>query len=216
MLIRNSLLSLVRSKGKTVLFSLLIIALTLMLSLGVCVWASIQQFLDEADDFYTTIGLVEYFGSDYPQDTYTDNAMVEDLASLDLSGIENDPATLLWESPARYYGYIEGFWRNDDHMADQSSSLIVVSSVTYNETYKKYIAFVTEVLNSYRVEVDDEILLDTDLGNFKSDRYYIVFGGTYEGRLPMLYLQTLNFSNPAALETGNRLPNALDITVETN
>ena len=119
MLIRNSLLSLVRSKGKTVLFSLLIIALTLMLSLGVCVWASIQQFLDEADDFYTTIGLVEYFGSDYPQDTYTDNAMVEDLASLDLSGIENDPATLLWESPARYYGYIEGFWRNDDHMADQ-------------------------------------------------------------------------------------------------
>ena len=97
----------------------------------------------------------------------------------------------------------------------KDSSLIVVSSVTYNETYKKYIAFVTEVLNSYRLEVDDEILLDTDLGNFKSDRYYIVFGGTYEGRLPMLYLQTLNFSNPAALETGNRLPNALDITVET-
>ena len=88
MLIRNSLLSLVRTKGKTFLFTLLIIALTLTLSLGVCVWASIQQFLDEADEFYTTIGLVEYIGRDYPQDTSIDPNMAEDLSRLDISAIE--------------------------------------------------------------------------------------------------------------------------------
>ena len=37
MLIRNSLLSLIRTKGKTLLFTLLILALTLTLALGVSV-----------------------------------------------------------------------------------------------------------------------------------------------------------------------------------
>ncbi len=50
-LIRNSLLSLVRTKGKTLLFALLILVLTLTLSLGVSVWASITQFLNDADEF---------------------------------------------------------------------------------------------------------------------------------------------------------------------
>jgi ABC-type lipoprotein release transport system permease subunit len=215
MLIRNSLLSLIRSKGKTALFSLLIFALTLMLSLGVCVWASIQQFLNEADEFYTTIGLVEYIGDGYPNDMLIDEMMVEDLTQLDISGIENDPATILWDGSARYFGYVDDFWRDDNFMADQSSSLIVVSSVRYNKTYGKYTAFVTEVLNSYQLEVDDEILLDLDFGNFKEDRYYVLFGGTYADWRPFTYFQPLDYSSPAALETGISLPSALDITVET-
>ena len=167
MLIRNSLLSLVRTKGKTFLFTLLIVALTLTLSLGVCVWASIQQFLDDADDFYTTIGLVEYIGRDYPQDTSIDPNMAEDLSSLDVSAIENDPATILWDDSARYYGFIDGFWRDDDFMSGQNNALIVVSSVTYNDTFNAYTAFVTRVLNSYKLEVDDEVLLDLILGHFR-------------------------------------------------
>jgi len=125
MLIRNSLLSLVRTKGKTFLFTLLIVALTLTLSLGVCVWASIQQFLDEADEFYTTIGLVEYIGRDYPQDTFIDQEMAEDLLDLDISGIESDPAACFGDGSARYYGFIDGFWRDDDFMSGQNNALIV-------------------------------------------------------------------------------------------
>ncbi len=215
MLVRNSLLSLIRSKGKTALFSLLIFALTLMLSLGVCVWASIEQFRDEADEFYTTIGLVEYIGNDYPNDMLIDEMMVEDLAQLDIPGIENDPATILWDGSARYFGYVDGFWRDDNFMDDQTSSLIVVSSVRYNETYKKYTAFVTEVLNSYLLEVDDEIFLDPDFGNFQEDHYYIVYGETYPDRHPFLNLRLGYFYYPAAVDTGINLPNAVDITVES-
>lgn len=215
MLIRNSLLSLVRTKGKTFLFTLLIVALTLTLSLGVCVWASIQQFLDEADEFYTTIGLVEYIGRDYPQDTFIDQEMAEDLSNLDIPGIESDPATLLWDGSARYYGYVDGFWRDDDFMSSQNNALIVVSSVTYNDTFNAYTAFVTRVLNSYQLEVDDEVLLDPDFGYLKEGHYYVIYGETYKARHPFLHLRPLEFSNEAALDTGIELPTVLDITVET-
>ena len=215
MLIRNSLLSLIRSKGKTALFSLLIIALTLILSLGVCVWASIEQFLDEADEFYTTIGLIEYIGNDYPQETLIDQKMVTDLPELDVSGIANDPATILWDDSARYFGLVDGFWRDDNFMDDQTSSLIVVSSVSYNKTYKKYTAYVTEVLNSYLVKVDSQILLDTEFGDLQPHHYYVLYGETYIGRLPFTYFRPGYYAYPAALDTGINLPSALDITVET-
>ena len=215
MLIRNSLLSLVRTKGKTFLFTLLIVALTLTLSLGVCVWASIQQFLDEADEFYTTIGLVEYIGRDYPQDTIIDPGLVEDLSSLDIAGIENDPATLLWDSSARYYGYVDGFWRDDDYMANKDNSLIIVSSVIYNPTFNAYSAFVTRVLNSSKLEVDEQIFLDPDFGLLEEGSYYVVYGETYNVRHPFLHLRPLQFVNEAAIETGIELPTIMNITVET-
>ena len=215
MLIRNSLLSLVRTKGKTFLFTLLIVALTLTLSLGVCVWASIQQFLDEADEFYTTIGLVEYIGRDYPQDTSIDPNMAEDLTSLDVSAIENDPATILWDDSARYYGFIDGFWRDDDFMSGQNNALVVVSSVTYNDTFNAYTAFVTRALNSYKLEVDDEVLLDPDFGALQEGHYYVVYGETYNARHPFLHLRPLVYSNDAASDTGIEIPTVLDITVET-
>ena len=215
MLIRNSLLSLIRSKGKTALFSLLIIALTLILSLGVCVWASIEQFLDEADEFYTTIGVVEYLGNDYPLDLIIDEDLAAYLVDVDISAVEDDPATILWDGSARYYGYVDGFWRDDGFMADQTNALIVINRVTYSETYKKYVAFVTEVLDSYTLEVDDQIFLDPSFGDFQYDRYYVVYGVTYEGHHPFSNMMPMPFYYPAAFDIGINIPNAMDITVET-
>ena len=139
-LIRNSLLSLVRTKGKTLLFALLILALTLTLSLGVSVWASITQFLNDADEFYKTIGLIEYIGQAYPQDDIVDAEMVADLVELDLSEIADDPATLLWDQTARYFGYVEGFKRDDKVTQVYQPALLVVSRVTYNTSYNAYTA----------------------------------------------------------------------------
>ncbi len=71
------------------------------------------NFLNDADEFYKTIGLIEYIGQAYPQDDIVDAEMVTDLAELDLSEIADDPATLLWDQTARYFGYVEGFKRDD-------------------------------------------------------------------------------------------------------
>ena len=97
MIFRNSMKSIFRSMGKTALFSLLIFALTLTFTLSVSVWMSVAQFLDKCDEFFTTIGLVEYMGSNYPGDTEHDSNMDEVLDSFDLSPIVDDDAILQWE-----------------------------------------------------------------------------------------------------------------------
>ena len=216
MLIRNSLLSLVRTKGKTILFTLLIIALTLTLSLGVSVWASIQQFLDDADDFYTTIGLVEYIGKNYPQDNVSDADMAAGLADLDLAEIENDPATLLWDSSSRYIGYVDGFKRDDKSSEVAKPSLLVISRVTYNESYNAYTAVVAETLYSSQIEDEGLVLLDNGFGALESDRFYVITGEGAAGKTPYIELSPVQFVNEAAAASGIHIPTVLDITVETD
>ena len=216
MLIRNSLLSLVRTKGKTLLFALLIFALTLVLSLGVSVWASIRQFLDDADDFYTTIGLVEYVGQNYPQDDVSDPEMAAELADLDFSGIENDPATLLWDPSARYFGYVEGFKRDDKTSERSTPALLVVSRVTYNESYNGYTAVVAKALYSSIIEDDSMILLASSYGAFEENHFYVVSGAAHMNRTPYVNLAPYEFYNEAAEASGIEIPMVLDITVETD
>ena len=216
MLIRNSLLSLVRTKGKALLFTLLIFALTLMLSLGVSVWASIRQFLDDADDFYTTIGLVEYVGQNYPQEGVSDPEMAADLADLDLSGIENDPAALLWDPSARYFGYVEGFKRDDKTSERSTPALVVVSRVTYNESYNGYTAVVAKTLYSSLIEDDSMVLLASSYGAFEENHFYVVSGAAHMNRTPYVNLAPSEFYNEAAAASGIEIPMVLDITVETD
>jgi len=214
-LIRNSLLSLVRTKGKTLLFALLIFALTLTLSLGVSVWASIRQFLDDADDFYKTIGLIEYIGQSYPEDLVSDPEMAADLADLDLSVVENDPATLLWDQTSRYFGYVEGFKRDDRVSQTFIPALIVVSRVTYSSSYNAYTAVVAESLYSSFIEKDDMILLLGGYGALQSDRYYVVSGMSYIDWSPYGILSPLPVTSLAAEDNDITIPSILDITVET-
>ena len=216
MLIRNSLLSLVRTKGKTFLFALLIFALTLTLSLGVSVWASIRQFLDDADDFYKTIGLIEYIGQSYPEDLVSDSAMAEDLKDLDLARVENDPATLLWDQTSRYYGYVEDFKRDDRVSQTFMPALLVVSRVTYSPSYNAYTAVVAESLYSSFMEKDDMILLLGGYGLLESDRYYVVSGMSYIDWSPYGILSPLPVTTLAAEDNDIEIPLILDITVETN
>jgi hypothetical protein len=65
MIFSNSLKSIIRSKGKTALFVILIFSLTLALAICVSVWAAIDAFLVECDEFYTTVGVFEYIGTEY-------------------------------------------------------------------------------------------------------------------------------------------------------
>ena len=101
MIFRNSILSIFRSKGKTILFTLLIFSLTLTLALGVSVWSSIEQFLDDCADYFTTIALVEYMGTGYPDDTANDPFMLPAIESFDTTLITADDSTMRWEESVR-------------------------------------------------------------------------------------------------------------------
>ena len=216
MIFRYSILSIFRSWGKSFLFTLLIFSLTLALALSVSVWASVAQFLNDCEDYYTTIGLVEYMGTNYPADTVYDESMDRALASFDPSEISNNQATLLWETPARSFGYIDGFWRTDTFMPDRMLSVLVVGNVFYEEENGVYSAIVMKSLYSEKSKDDTIVLIDSNFGTFEQGHYYLVFGEIYYAYSPLLHLRIAPFNNAIAAAEGVEVPRLLDITAEEN
>jgi ABC-type lipoprotein release transport system permease subunit len=214
MIFRNSLLSVVRSKRKSILFTLVIFALTVILALGVSVWASVVQFLEDCDDFYTTIGLVEYMGTDYPNATAYDATMDQALKSLDVAAIKNDDAVIHWEEPAVSFGYVDGFWRTDSLMPGKMLSVLVVGNISYDERNKNYYGIVMKSLFSYENKDDIIIYIDGDFGAFEPNHYYLVFGEMYHGQSPLLHLRKASYVNTIASLNGANFPYMLDITVD--
>jgi len=204
--------SIIRSKGKTALFTLMIFILTLVLSLGVSVWRSLEQFLDDCDKYFTTIGLVEFMGTQYPSDTANDPALDIGLASLDTSLINGDEAILHWEKQERAMGYVDGFWRSDNYMPDSMKSVMVVGGLSYSERDHLYHGMVTQVLYSNFSNPNTIVLIDGDFATFEPGHYYLVFGETYYRRSPLLHLHPTSYDNTLAASEGIEVPRSIDIT----
>jgi len=212
MIFRNSINSITRSKGKTALFTLVIFALTLALSLAVSVWASVAQFLSDCDEYYTTIGLVEYMGTNYPDDDIYDPAMAEALETFDDSIITEEDALLKWETPSRSFGYVEGFWRTDTFMPDKMLSVFIVGNVSYNEENQLYSGIVFKTLYSSIIEDNKFVYIEQDFGDFEQGHYYLVFGEIFHGYSPILHLRKASYDNAIAAKNAIEIPNMIDIT----
>jgi len=215
MIFRNSINSIIRLRGKTVLFTLLIFALTLVLALSISIWASVEQFLKDCDEYYTTIGLIEYMGTRYPDDHTYDEMMHHALDGFDASVIQADEATEHWDVSSRSMGYIDGFWRSDNYMPQQMFSVVVVGNVGYDSYHDEYNAIVMDVLYSYKVKENISILIDPDFGTFERGHYYLIFGEAYfnqqtSGRTTLLHFRPATFSNTLAEDV--TIPRMIDIT----
>jgi len=215
MIFRNSIKSIFRSKGKTALFTLVIFSLTLALTLAGSVWASVTQFLDDCDDYYTTVALVEFMGTKYPDDDIYDPAMVDGLKSFDISSIKNNDAVLSWETPSRTFGYVKEFWRTDNFMPDKMLSVLVIGNVSFNEEHQLFSATVYKTLYSSKIKENKYIHMDADFGPFEQGHYYLIFGEVYHGYSPILHLRPAAFENAIAEADGAEIPDKIDITSDT-
>ncbi len=215
MIFSNSIKSIVRSKGKTALFSILIFSLTLALCICVSVWAAIDAFLEECDDFFTTIGVFEYIGTEYPNDVIYDSYMDDALQKFDFESISSHSSVLLWDQSIRSSGYVEGFWRTDQYMPKRMLSVIIVGNISdSNQDFYTGIAMKTGY--SLLIEDDTIIHIDKDFGPLESDHYYILFGEAYYGRTPIINLARSDYENAIAKNLGISMPYKRDITIDKN
>jgi ABC-type lipoprotein release transport system permease subunit len=215
MIFSNSIKSIVRSKGKTALFSILIFSLTLALCICVSVWAAIDAFLEECEDFFTTIGVFEYIGTEYPNDVIYDSYMDDALQKFDFESISSHSSVLLWDQSIRSSGYVEGFWRTDQYMPKRMLSVIIVGNISdSNQDFYTGIAMKTGY--SLLIEDDTIIHIDKDFGPLESDHYYILFGEAYYGRTPIINLARSDYENAIAKNLGISMPYKRDITIDKN
>lgn len=112
MIIRNGIRSVLRARGRTVLFTLLIFVLTLTLTLGVGMWANCASMQAQCEETYTSIALIEYMGAEYPNPDTADGYTREAAAQLDDDAIMALPGVELWERTDSTLSYVNGFTRH--------------------------------------------------------------------------------------------------------
>ena len=74
MFIRNGIKSVLRERGRTALFSLLILLLTVTMILSLSVLLYSTSVMEACDEAYRSIALVEYMGPEYPNEDVPDAA----------------------------------------------------------------------------------------------------------------------------------------------
>lgn len=110
---RNSLKNMYRSSFKTLLFMLLLIALTVLTCLSLATWSSINQYLDACDDVYSTIGVIEYMGADYPDTDVYDEGLQEARSFFTEEELLKNEEVISYEANKEGLGFIESFARKD-------------------------------------------------------------------------------------------------------
>lgn len=109
--IRNGIYVTLRAKGRTALFTLLILILTVALTLGAGMWIYCAQLLDRFDDTYTSIVIAEYMGEDYPDENAADEQARAALSALDDEAIAAVGGVTLWERVDRAPLLTDGYKR---------------------------------------------------------------------------------------------------------
>ncbi len=128
MFVRNGILSNLREKGRTALFSLLILVLTvtMILSLGVLLYCN--AVLKACDEAYRSIALVEYMGSEYPKEDEPDEVAREAATELTDESILGVNGVTGWTRGNPSFAFAEGYERRYGNMPYGNRSVIVVGN----------------------------------------------------------------------------------------
>ena len=148
MIIRNGIMSNLRERGRTALFSLLIVFLTVTMILSVSVLLYCNAAMNACDEAYRSIALVEYMGSEYPNEDEPDPAARAAAEALTDESVLAVPGVTAWTRGSTAFGFAEGYERRFGTMPYGTRAVIVVDHVSepvyqwraFNETDNSPIA----------------------------------------------------------------------------
>ena len=155
---RNGILTTLRAKGRTVLFTLLIFVMTVALTLGTGMWVYCTQLLSRFDDTYTSIVVAEYMGDNYPDADIADLDVRETLEALNDAAIAEVDGVKLWEHTDRAALLTD--YRRIKNTSPYAGYGVVVASITspmYTHGWGLSQASDT-VLPETRLEIDSETM----------------------------------------------------------
>ncbi len=201
MIFINSIKNITRSGAKSALFFLLICILTVAFSLGLNVWISVGSYLNQCEAEYTTIGLLEYMGADYPDESVYDEGLHDMIGSFDFSAITNNENVKQWDASARAVGYVDGFTRTDTLMPFRQAAVLVVGDIGRFDG-NMYSGVVIDALYSFK-DMKGKLIIFDDFGfTFEEDHIYVLNGEYYSGRTAYPYLLVHPFSSAATKAAG--------------
>ncbi|MBQ0071785.1 MAG: hypothetical protein KBS81_08045, partial [Spirochaetales bacterium] len=148
---RNGIKTLVRTTFRSLLFFLLIVFLSSILTLSLVLFSSIYSFLKECRESYRTTAVLEYLGKQYPDGKVYDGnlARLIEEKELDTGAILSLPEVLSYEDYYSELGVTEAK-RLDKYVYDRSLGVIVVDSLMWDKNGETYMAVIRDVFYSQR------------------------------------------------------------------
>lgn len=207
MIIRNSLKSLWRAKGRTILFFTLIMILTLLMSMGVSIFAAVKGFLKDCDEFYTTIGVLEYKGTQYPNEIIYDEGMQEEMATLDLMPLLEEEAVESFAWSDKRLGVITGLDRKDFDVYARNEAVVIlggIGSTGMEEDGSEILtANVYDVLYAQEDKAGTMVMIEqNEVYPLEKGKTYLAHGEFYYGRTSYPYFRVTEFTCVPAQEKG--------------
>ena len=186
MIIRNGVRSTLRSRGRTILFTLLIFLLTVSLALGLGMWAYCAQTLTAMDEAYTSIALVEYMGEDYPETDAADEYARQAAQALDGEAVAALDGVALWEASDQALASLDGYQRDMGAIPFDDYAVVVASSLSPMAPRQ---SVVTERDLSCRAILgeDNLVYLYGPDGELQAQAPYFEYGVTRTGEQPGYY-----------------------------
>ncbi len=194
MILRNSRNSILRMPLKTVLFTLLIIAVAAFLYLGVNTFAASEKMLRDCDENYTTIASIEYLGDHYPNESIYDETMFSEVSQIDFDTIASLPSVRLWQPADCSIGMIDGFVAHSTSVSYRLYNVLVITEASPYQTDGKFYAKTVDCLYSYRTDMQGKhVFFYSENFEFDPDpdAYYVIHG--YSEGLST-FLQTIHLS----------------------
>ena len=127
MIVRNGIRSILRERGRTALFSLLIVFLTITLILSLSVLLYCNAAMDACNEAYRSIALVEYMGSEYPDEDEPDAAARAAAEALTDESVLAVSGVTAWTRGSTAFGFTEGYERRFGNMPYGTRAVIVVN-----------------------------------------------------------------------------------------
>ena len=179
MILRNGIRSTIRAKGRTALFTALILLVCLALTLGVGMWAYCSGQLALLDENYRSIALVEYMGADYPDENAADDYARAALDTLDDAAISAIPGIELWERQDSTLAYIEGFERMGDTAYPDYAVIEFIQFTEFKQNSNEgYAAVTNDILYARELDGTKAMIIETNGFDFvpEKGRRYTLHG----------------------------------------
>ena len=207
--IKNGIKCTLRTPWKTVLFSMVLILLSALLTVSLCVFAAVRQYLSDCDGYYHTIANLEYVGKDYPSSTAWDPELAKALSEHrgELDALLQSEDVISFEAESNTVAIVDGFHRWDNFVLDPNRAVMRLRCVLYDDRLDVYFMEVAETYYSSKdytgtlLYVRSNEMPSNGAEKLQSGKYYCASGRFFKGQTSNLWF----FAEEAAFYEGEEL-----------
>ena len=217
--IGNGIKCTLRTPWKTILFSMVLILLSALLTVSLCVFSAVRGYLNECDEYYHTIADLEYIGNDYPDASVHDPALEEAVTAHrdELNALLAADGVISFEGQSTAVAAIGGLHRWDKYTFEPDRAIIRVFNVLYDSHLNCYMGIVAESCYGRKDYTDKTMMIETTPDLLREENrlsmkgsYYLV-GDYFNGDTPhpWIYVRDTAFHDgdetvllPAVTEKG--------------